>query len=131
MNNALSNYKFSFVPSRRRFEKETLDTYSELTVQLCDIYMFTDCYASKAEADAILHGVNDTANPCTEKLFRQRNKIWQTYDNISEHDLFINAVFEYMLINLDDATRLAISNRADQVFTETYHINFKFTNVLL
>ena len=99
-----------------------------MTVQLCDIYMYTECYVSKAEADTILHGMTNSTNPCTDKLHEQRNKIWQTYNDISEYDLFINAVFEYMLINLDDKTRLAISNRADQVCieAETYNLHIYY-----
>ena len=103
----------------RRFENEISTPYSDLTKQLCDIYMYTECYVSKAEADKILYDIRNTTNPCIENLGNERNETWQSYYEISPYDLFINAVLEYMLINLDDATRLAISNRAEQVISRS------------
>ena len=107
--------------SCRRFKNEPSAPYSDLTKQLCDIYMYTECYESKAEADAILYDITNTTNPCIENLSDERNETWQSYYDISPYDLFINAVLEYMLINLDDATRLAISNRAEQVISRSLH----------
>ena len=101
--------------SYRHFENEQSPPYSDLTKQLCDIYVYTECYMSKAEADKILYDIINTTNPCIEKLSDEQNQTWQSFDDIPPYELFINAALEYMLINLDDETRLAISNRADQV----------------
>ena len=113
--------------SCRRFKNEPSAPYSDLTKQLCDIYMYTECYESKAEADTILYDITNTTNPCIENLSDERNETWQSYYDIPPYDLFINAAFEYMLINLDDETRLAISNRADQVCYR-YHISVCLSN---
>lgn len=99
----------------RHFQDETSAPYSDLTKQLCDIYMYTECYVSKAEADRILFDITNTTNPCVENLNDERNETWQSFNDIPPNDLFINAALEYMLMNLDDDSRLAISNRADQV----------------
>ena len=77
--------------------------------------MYTECYVSKAEADTILFDITNTTNPCVENLNDERNETWQSFNDIPPNDLFINAALEYMLMNLDDDSRLAISNRADQV----------------
>ena len=113
----------------RRFENEISTSYSDLTKQLCDIYIYTECYMSKAEADKILYDIDNTTNPCIENFGEERNVTWQSYYEISPYDLFINAVLEYMLINLDDETRLAISNRAEQVISRS--INAYCVHVLV
>ena len=77
--------------------------------------MYTECYVSKAEADNILYNISNTPNLCIENLGNEQNETWQSFYDVPPVDLFTNAALEYMLINLDDATRLAISNRADQV----------------
>ena len=76
---------------------------------------------SKAEADKILYDIHNTTNPCIENLGNEQNETWQSFYDIPPVDLFINAALEYMLINLDDASRLAISNRADQVLFRNIH----------